>query len=387
MQRRDGTRLKLARFARVIALASVALLGGFGTLLACNVPVFRFALERWRPDPYRVTVFHRGPLAESDRALTEKLADQQENSLINLVVRTIDVSSLDDETDKALMPTLGELQLPALVLHYPEHLQLPAPIWSGPLNSNTVAQLIDSPIRAEVVRRLAEGQTAVWLLLESGQPETDDRAARLVEEQLKRLEHDLKLPELTDAPADKLLAATPLQVAFSIVRVSRSAAEQPLVQMLLHAESDLLEQSDPMVFPVFGRGRALLPLIGAGVTAENIHDSAAFLVGACSCEVKELNPGFDLLLAANWDALLTKEGVPLTATATGDRHPPAEGELVPIPAGSQTPPPSTHAATPPPPAAVVTVFNRKLVIVSVVVLVVAVVIALTQFSGRNSPRE
>ena len=74
-----------------------------------------------------------------------------------------------------------------------------------------------------------------------------------------------------------------------------------LVAMLIGSEPDLAERTDPMVFPVFGRGRALLPLIGAGITAKNIHDSAAFLVGPCSCEVKEQNPGFDLLLAADWD--------------------------------------------------------------------------------------
>jgi hypothetical protein len=365
----------------------VIVMSGFAVAHACNVPVFRFALERWRPDPYRVTVFHRGPPSDADRVLVDRLADQQDKSLINLVVRTIDVSSLDDEADKALMATLGQPSLPALVVQYPAHLQLPMPIWSGFLNAEAIAQLSDSPIRAEVVRRLAEGQTAVWLLLECGQPDKDDRAARLVEEQLKQLEQELKLPELTDAPADKLLTGTPLQVAFSIVRVPRSAAEQPLVQMLLHAESDLLERSDPMVFPVFGRGRALLPLIGAGVTAENIHDSAAFLVGACSCEVKEMNPGFDLLLAADWDSLLTQDGVPLTATASGDRHPPGEAELVPIPAGSSAGTAASSIAVQSQPSSSAVGINPTLVRVSVISLGIVVLIAMWLVSGRDSPRE
>ena len=77
-----------------------------------------------------------------------------------------------------------------------------------------------------------------------------------------------------------------------------------------------------------------LPLIGAGVTAENIHDSAAFLVGACSCEVKEQNPGFDLLLAADWDVLLSQDGVPLLASETRKIAPTGTAELVPIPGGS-----------------------------------------------------
>lgn len=319
---------------RSMAFMLTIVLCGFAVTHACNVPVFRFALERWRPDPYRVTVFHRGPLADAERALIDPLEGQQDKSLVNLVVRTIDLDKQDDAADRELFASLADPQIPAIVVQYPAHLRIDAPIWSGKLSSESVDSLIDSPIRKELVRRLADGQTAVWLFLESGLSEKDDAAAMLVQEQLKKLEQELKLPELTDASEDKLLAATPLQVAFSLMRVPRGDAEQPLVKMLLHSESDLLDRTDPMVFPVFGRGRALLPLIGAGVTAENIHGSAAFLVGACSCEVKEMNPGFDLLLAADWNALLSQDGVPLLATETRHTSPDGEAELVPIPSGS-----------------------------------------------------
>ncbi len=301
---------------------------------ACNVPVFRFALERWRPDSYRLTVFHRGPLADAERALIGTLEEQQDKSSLNLALRTVDVNELGDDDDRELFTSLSNPPLPTLVVHYPAHLRIAASVWSGPLNTEAVARLTDSPIRSTLVHRLADGQTAVWLLLESGETEKDDATAMLLQEQLKKLEEKLKLPELTDSSEDKLLSATPLQVAFSLLRVSRNDAEQPLIQMLLHSESDLAERSDPMVFPVFGRGRALLPLIGAGVTAENIHDSAAFLVGACSCEVKEQNPGFDLLLTADWNALLAQDGVPLIASATRERMPSGDAELVPIPSGS-----------------------------------------------------
>jgi hypothetical protein len=121
--------------------------------------------------------------------------------------------------------------------------------------------------------------------------------------------------------------------------------------MLLRSEPDLAERSDPMVFPVFGRGRALLPLVGAGITARNIHDSAAFLVGACSCEVKELNPGFDLLLAANWEGLLTQDGAPLPAAVPSRDVNPGEAELVPIPPGSATEKPGIAPEAPVPASA------------------------------------
>ncbi len=317
----------------LLVLVTFIILSGITAAHACNVPVFRFALERWRPDPYRVTVFHRGALSDVDRALIAPLEEQQDKSQLNLAVRTLDVSEIDD-TDQDLLAARNNITMPTLVLHYPAHLRIAGPFWIAPLSKKSLTSLTDSPIRQELIRRLADGQTSVWLLLECGQREKDDAAAMLVQEQLKQLEQKLKLPELTDSSEDKLLAATPLKVAFSLLRVPRSDAEQPLISMLLKSESDLLEYSDPMVFPVFGRGRALLPLIGAGITADNIHDSAAFLVGACSCEVKEQNPGFDLLLAADWDTLLSQDGVPLLASQTRNVAPPGEAELVPIPSGS-----------------------------------------------------
>ena len=36
---------------------------------ACNIPVFRYALERWNPDTARVMVFYEGSLGDGDEAL------------------------------------------------------------------------------------------------------------------------------------------------------------------------------------------------------------------------------------------------------------------------------------------------------------------------------
>ena len=40
--------------------------------IACNVPVFRYALERWPADPYEVFVLHEGALdAEAQQQLQQ----------------------------------------------------------------------------------------------------------------------------------------------------------------------------------------------------------------------------------------------------------------------------------------------------------------------------
>lgn len=332
---------------RPAAIARVACRGLVGMIVAatiavsaayaCNVPVFRFALERWRADAYRVTIVSRGPLSDEERALLDRLEKHQDGGTANVSLRVVDVDKADEPGDRELIESLGDAALPMMVTQYPEALRIPLPIWGARFTPTMVDRLLDSPLRKQLLEHLLAGDTAVWLLLECGDPAKNDAAAALLEVELKKLAAELKLPELTDLPDDTLFAKTPLKLAFSTLRVPRSEAEAPLAQMLLRSESDLAERDDPMVFPVFGRGRALLPLVGAGITAENVANSAKFLVGACSCEVKELNPGFDLLMSASWERLLEIDGKPLPIVSTrkrADGGSDGEPELVPIPVGN-----------------------------------------------------
>ena len=224
---------------------------------ACNVPVFRYALEHWRADPYRVTIFHQGPLSDAERALVADLTTQQDELLANLAVRTVDVddTAQTQPPDQQLFQARQEPQFPTIVLQYPASLKINVPVWSQPLTKSNIVALANSPVRTELIKRLMDGETAVWLLLESGDEACDQKAADLLAVHLPILEKTLKLPELTEAPEDNLLTQTPLQIKFSVIRVPRTDSDNPLVQMLLHAESDLLEFNEPMVFPIFGRGR------------------------------------------------------------------------------------------------------------------------------------
>jgi hypothetical protein len=120
-----------------------------------------------------------------------------------------------------------------------------------------------------------------------------------------------------------------------------------LVRMLLNTEDDLPGRSDPMVFPVFGRGRAMPALIGAGITKENIGDAARFLAGPCSCEVKRDNPGVDLLMTADWGRapLSAPTGAPVPAGTTVPipRPPTSPPAAPPAPAEETSPPPNESA--------------------------------------------
>jgi hypothetical protein len=194
--------------------------------------------------------------------------------------------------------------LPWLVVKYPSALRLPGNAWSGPLSEEATRRLVDSPARKKIVQRLAQGESAVWVMLDSGDPRKDETAAKLLESRLDYLTATLKLPKLDAQDVVNGLISIPendLRLEFSTLRVARSdPAEQAFVKMLLGTEADLKGVGEPIVFPVFGRGRVLYALVGKGIRHETIDQAATFLIGKCSCEVKERNPGVDLLLAADW---------------------------------------------------------------------------------------
>ena len=72
-----------------------------------------------------------------------------------------------------------------------------------------------------VVRRLLAGQSAVWVLLESGDAERDQAAAERLQTELRRAEAELELPVPEEESAEDDLEE--LWIEFSTVRLSRGA--------------------------------------------------------------------------------------------------------------------------------------------------------------------
>ena len=289
--------------------------------LACNVPVFRYALERWTPEAYQVAVFHRGPLATNEQALVKTLEKISDDAAANFVIQQIDVSAPMPVPLQTVWKAQTNCSLPWLVVQYPPANEADQPVWTGPLTAEAARLLRESPARLGLVSRLVHGQSAVWLLLESGEREQDEAAAKLLNVESRRIEKSLQLPE-PDPSDPRMRSDLPLRIAFSTMRVSRNdPAEQMLVNMLLRLDAEWGAVKEPMVFTVFGRGRALPPLTGKNLAGAALNSVAEFIAGACSCEVKSMNPGFDLLLAADWDALI--EG----RTVKDPQPPPLTGML------------------------------------------------------------
>jgi len=308
---------------------------------ACNVPVFRYALERWPADPYRATVLHRGPLTEQDQAAINVLRQkaQDESLLANLKTSTVDLSGKVSEETRKAYDKFAEEGLPRSVVQYPLFSGLREPWWNAELSVPSARALITSPARKEIARRILKGDTAVWVMVESGNKEEDDAKEKLLFDKLKEMPRILQLPEELDfgdgafAPAGTQ-ESIPLRISFSILRISREdEKEAVLLRMLLNTEGDLHEYAEhPIVFPVFGRGRALYALVGKGINEENILEACGFIAGACSCQVKQQNPGTDLLMSVNWDGFIIGEYVvdkvlpPLSGPGDLIAEPEAKGE-------------------------------------------------------------
>ncbi|MBW7998027.1 MAG: hypothetical protein FVQ81_15960 [Candidatus Glassbacteria bacterium] len=264
-------------------------------LRACDVPVFRYALERWPAATYTLTASTGGGLSAGQGEAIARCRELSVAQDLKANLRFVTASVRTGES--------------RLMLTYPLAGGRQAEIWSGPLTEENAGRIAVSPAREMIARRLLDGQAVVWVLLESGDNDRDQAAASLLEIELQKLEKSLSLPEALSGVAARDLPE--LKIDFSLVRVSRSDPdEQVLVRMLSSTEPDLDAFSgQPMAFPVFGRARVLYALVGEGINPETVSRACAFLVGPCACEIKDLTPGMDLLVAADWQSAVRQSWV------------------------------------------------------------------------------
>jgi hypothetical protein len=206
--------------------------------------------------------------------------------------------------------------LPRLLLRYPYSTPQYPSAWEGGLDQpEALRALLDSPSRREIARRILSGDSVVWLLVASGNQAKDEAAEKMLNETLAEMQKALKLPgreELEDPQIperERLRAALQLQLRFSALKVARSPEEQPFINLLLLSDLELPREGFPLAVPVFGQGRALDVLAGPRLTKDLIGEVSEFLCGPCSCIVKEQNPGFDLLMAADWYAAIEDRAV------------------------------------------------------------------------------
>ncbi len=276
---------------------------------ACQVPVFRYALERWLADQYEILVLHDGPMSDDTQARFQKLSESASQAS-NSIVRDVDIRQSKNpgylrlwEDKKGDQPSLMAVFYPQSAHEIPDRL-----LHASPLSHASSGYLFASPLRETIAQRLAKGLSAIWIFVPTGDAEKDEPVLKTLEQELVRCQQLLVLPtleelELKDAEAQE--TAGKLRIEFATVTLARDdSKEEYLRTMLLKSESDLATLNEPMAFPVFGRGRVLYALVGKGINREMIHSACQFMVGPCSCQVKAQNPGFDLLMDCDWESAI-----------------------------------------------------------------------------------
>jgi hypothetical protein len=252
-------------------LGLIVLLSLAGMARACTIPVFRFALDRWQADAYTLCL-----PTEASATTADLLRPLRANGRANLTI-------------------VSEAGLLRPELRFPDSGPV---VWSGDLGPGALDQLLQSAVRRELVRRLLAGDSVVWVIC-GGEAEEVAR----IEQRLKFLEQVAALPpQDPNDPDSRLGPGPPLRLKFSRLKIdAEDPGETVLRRMLAGPEG---EADRPFAAAVFGRGRVLGAWPLERLDDRALEEACLFLVGRCSCQVKQQNPGWDLLLDVDWDQSL-----------------------------------------------------------------------------------
>lgn len=251
---------------RLVALAIFAMLSVESS--ACSLPVFRHALERWTVGDYRLEV----PISETGNVLIGELLA---NSVGNIRIDRI------EGIDQA-------------VLLSPKN---ETPLWTGSFDKDSFKRLIASPARQELVARIMAGESAVWVLVAPGSERKELRERLTIA--ITQFESNAKLPVVSQ---EDLGAGPELQLKFSVLELDiKDPNEAEFISVLGGTQNP----QNAFIAPVFGRGRVLGVMKPEAATPKNIEQTCRFLIGSCSCQ---LDVGWDLLLAVDWNAELQRAG-------------------------------------------------------------------------------
>ncbi|HUX94721.1 MAG TPA: hypothetical protein VMV47_03230 [Bacteroidales bacterium] len=244
----------------------ILVIAGFLSL-ACTTRVSEWVLLNALPNQYTLVFFHNGPPGENIKKQNQEITDRIKNA--NIRFKTADRKDIKE-------PYYG--------LYYEDRL------FSKFSNPAEMKDLTTSPLREKVAAELMGGKICVMLYLKTGIREKDDRGMQTLK---------------------KSLDASPFGGIITVVELSRNSTEEAhFANMLLNVEDDLKTIREPMLFGVFGKFKALEPLLGKGITEENISLMIDYLTAECSCLIKDDLPGTDILFTDKWDnprpALLNK---------------------------------------------------------------------------------
>jgi hypothetical protein len=239
-----------------IYLKAVIFLGLLG--IACTTKVSEWVLLNALPNQYTLVYFHN--------ALPSEIIKKQNNALNeNLKQANVQFTSVKKD----------EISQPYYALYYGNRLFAR---YSDPKELNN---LTSSPLRKKIASEIMAGKLCVMLYLTTGDRGKDEKGLQIIR---------------------KTLSLSPFGNIISLVELNRNSIEEAhFASLLINVEDDLKNIREPMLFGIFGKFKALEPLLGGGISEENINLMIDFLTADCSCLIKDDLPGTDILFAGEWE--------------------------------------------------------------------------------------
>lgn len=288
---------------------------------SCEIPVFRYALERWAADEYQLIITKPTEgFNKTEEALLEKVYSLLPGKSGNLNLKiTINESDVSAST---------------LELLYPSQIKNKKSVWKGLFTDENLSLLVGSPVREKLRDLLLEGQSIVWVMVDPD-PALAQKISGFSKKsigQYKLSEEIIQMDEMsridsikTKKELDNVIRSTiPLKISFSTLAVKRGdPKEEIFLNMLLSQWPELRYSENPVVVPVFGRGRFLEAAPADFVDEVSFKKLTSYLCSGCSCTVKSENPGIDLLLNVPWsqyvsESVLKIKAIPSLSTISSD---------------------------------------------------------------------
>ena len=235
--------------------------------LACTTRVSEWVLLNALPNQYTLVYFHKGSVSESVKNQNQELTEGI--STANIQFKTV---------------SRQEIAEPYYGLYYEGR------FFSKYKTVDDLKGLSISPLREKVAAELMAGKLCVMLYLKTDNKEKDDKGLNTLHSAIE---------------------SSPFKKIITVLELSRNSREEHhFASLLLNVEDDLKDIQEPMLFGIFGRFKALEPLLGGGITGENINLMIDYFTAECSCLIKDDLPGTDILFREQWEnpqtALLNK---------------------------------------------------------------------------------
>jgi hypothetical protein len=226
--------------------------------LACTTRVSEWVLLNSPADRYTLVCYHNEPLTEDLKKQNKEISEN--------------ISSANIQFKTAMRKDVRKTYYE---LYYKGRL------FSRYDNPALLKNLTESPLREKVAAELMAGKLCVMVYLKTDIKEKDEKGLIALE---------------------KTIGSSPFGKIITIIELSRNSIDEGhFASLLLNVEDDLRTIHEPMLFGVFGRFKALEPLVGKGISEENINLMIDYLTAECSCLIKDDLPGTDILFTDAWE--------------------------------------------------------------------------------------